>query len=101
MGNVKDPYKDFYTVDDAISMDFDTVKNLQGTYSNKLKVELSGAKYFKKAENATLIDHEGKKHIDMMGAVDVMTVGNNNHFVFEQLEKVFKAKSCVMGAVSP
>lgn len=100
MKSVKDVYKDFYTVDEAIDMDFETVKKLQGTYSNKLKVELSGAKYFKRAENATFIDHEGKKHTDMMGAVGVMTVGNNNSFVWEQMEKVFKAKCYAMGAVS-
>jgi putrescine aminotransferase len=100
MKSVKDVYSDFYTVDDAVNMDFETVKRLQGTYSNKLKVELSGAKYFKKAENATLIDHEGKKHIDMMGAVGVMTVGNNNPFIWEQMEKIFKAKSYAMGAIS-
>jgi putrescine aminotransferase len=100
MKKVKDVYADFYTVDDAVNMDFETVKRLQGTYSNKLKVELSGAKYFKRAENATFIDHEGKKHIDMMGAVGVMTVGNNNPFIWEQMEKVFKAKSYAMGAIS-
>jgi len=63
-------------------------------------VLLSGAKYFTRAENDTFIDHEGKKHIDMMGAVGVMTVGNNNPFVWEQIEKVFKAKSYAMGAIS-
>ena len=36
---------------------------LQETYSNKLKVVLSGGKYFKKAENAAFIDHAGNKHI--------------------------------------
>jgi putrescine aminotransferase len=100
MKKVKDVYREFYTVDDAINMDVDTVKNLQETYSNKLKVVLSGGKYFKKAENAGFIDHEGKRHVDMMGAVGVMTVGNNNPFIWEQIEKVFKAKSYIMGAVS-
>jgi hypothetical protein len=33
MKKIKEVYKDFYTVDDAIDMDFDTVKNLQETYS--------------------------------------------------------------------
>jgi putrescine aminotransferase len=100
MKNVKELYKEFYTVDDAVNMDYDTVVKLQGTYSNKLKVELSGAKYFKKAENAHFIDHEGKRHIDMMGAVGVMTVGNNNPFIWEQMEKVFRARSYAMGAIS-
>jgi putrescine aminotransferase len=100
MKNVKEILKDFYTVDDAIKMDLQTVKNLQETYSNKLKVQLSGGKYFTRAENATFYDSEGVKHIDMMGAVGVMTVGNNNPFVWEQIEKVFKAKSYAMGAVS-
>jgi putrescine aminotransferase len=100
MGKIKDLYSAFYTVDDAIAMDLETVKMIHGTYSNKLKVELSGAKYFTKAENATLIDHEGKKYVDMMGAVGVMTVGNNNPFIWEQLEKIFKAKSYAMGAIS-
>jgi putrescine aminotransferase len=100
MKNVKEVYREFCTVDDAINFDFDTVKNLQETYSNKLKVVLSGGKYFKKAENATFIDHAGNKHVDMMGAVGVMTVGNNNPFIWEQIEKVFKAKNYMMGAIS-
>ena len=29
-----------------------------------------------------------------------MTVGNNNEFVWQNIEKVFKAKSSAMGAVS-
>jgi putrescine aminotransferase len=100
MKKVKEIFRDFYTVDDAIEMDFQTVKELQETYSNKLKVQLSGAKYFTRAENASFIDHAGQKHVDMMGAVGVMTVGNNNAFVWEQIEKVFKAKSYAMGAIS-
>ena len=100
MKKVKEIFKEFYTVDDAIEMDFETVRELQETYSNKLKVRLSGAKYFTRAENANFIDHDGKKHVDMMGAVGVMTVGNNNPFVWEQIEKVFKAKSYAMGAIS-
>jgi len=100
MKNIKEVYKDFYTVDDAINMDLETVKNLQETYSNKLKVVLSGGKYFTKAENANFIDHAGNKWIDMMGAVGVMIVGNNNPFIWENIEKIFKAKSYAMGAVS-
>jgi len=98
--NVKDVYKEFLTVDDAVSLDFESVKNLQETYSNKLKVVLSGGKYFTKAENAHFIDHEGNKWYDMMGAVGVMTVGNNNEFIWQNIEKIFKAKSYAMGAVS-
>ena len=100
MTKVKDIYKDFYTVDDAIKMDFPTVKKLQTTYSNKLKVELSGAKYFVRAENTSLTDADGNRHVDMMGAVGVMTVGNNNPFIWEQIQKVFDAKCYAMGAVS-
>jgi putrescine aminotransferase len=100
MKDVKELCKEFYTVDDAINFDFETVKDLQETYSNKLKVVLSGAKYFKKADNASFIDHAGKRHIDMMGAVGVMTVGNNNEFIWEQIKKVFDAKCYMMGAVS-
>ena len=47
--DVKNVYKEFLTVDEAINLDFETVKNLQETYSNKLKVVLSGGKYFTKA----------------------------------------------------
>ena len=100
MGHVKQSYADFYTVDDALEMDFATVRDLQETYSNKLKVQLSGAKYFTRAENSAFIDHTGARHVDMMGAVGVMTVGNNNPFVWEEISKVFDARSYAMGAVS-
>ena len=100
MKNVRDVYKNFVTIDDAITMDFETVKRLQTTYSNSLKVELSGSPYFVKAENAHLTDYEGNQHYDMVGAVGVMTVGNNNAFVWEQLEKIFKAKCYTMNATA-
>lgn len=100
MRNVRDVYKNFVTIDDAITMDFETVKRLQTTYSNALKVELSNSPYFVKAENAHLTDYQGNMHTDMVGAVGVMTVGNNNAFVWEQLTKVFNAKCYTMNATA-
>ncbi|MDR1611355.1 MAG: aminotransferase class III-fold pyridoxal phosphate-dependent enzyme [Planctomycetota bacterium] len=100
MANVKDKYPEFYTVDDAINFDEATCKMIQEKYSNTLKVQLSGAHYFVKAENAHLTEANGKQWIDMLGAVGVMSVGNNNEFVWKQIEKVFNARCYNMGAVS-
>lgn len=100
MTAVKNIVKDFYTVDDALTMDFEKIKQLQLDHLNRERTLAANAKYFKTAENSTFIDHKGQKHVDMIGAVGVCSVGNNNEFVWENLQKAFKAKNYMMGCVS-
>jgi putrescine aminotransferase len=100
MTNIKDKVKGFYTVDDAIALDYETTQALQFKHLNKTRTILGGSKYFVKADGTKFIDHEGQEHLDMIGAVGVVTVGNNNEFIWNELEKVFHSKQYMMGAVA-
>ncbi|MDR2157319.1 MAG: aminotransferase class III-fold pyridoxal phosphate-dependent enzyme [Clostridiales Family XIII bacterium] len=100
MPKIEDKVKGFYTVDDAIALDYETTQALQFKHLNKTRTILGGSKYFVKADGTKFIDHEGREHLDMIGAVGVVTVGNNNEFVWGELEKVFRSKQYMMGAVA-
>lgn len=92
--------KDFYTVEDAIELDYETTKNLQLKHLNRVRTLAGGSKYFTKAEGCWFTDHEGNRHLDMIGAVGVVTVGNNNEFVWDKIKKVFDSKQYMMGAIA-
>ena len=100
MANVKDLIKDFITVDDAITLDYERTKELQLKHLNRERTLCGNSKYFVKADDCKFIDHNGDEHIDMIGAVGVVTVGNNNPYIWNELEKVFKAKYYMMGTVA-
>jgi putrescine aminotransferase len=100
MSNIKDKIKGFYTVDDAIGLDYETTQKLQFKHLNKTRTILGDSKYFVRADGAVFIDHEGNEHIDMIGAVGVVAVGNNNEFIWNELEKVFRSKQYMMGTVA-
>lgn len=92
--------KDLFTVEDAIQFDYDTTKELQLKYLNRERTLAGGSKYFTKAEGVWFTDYEGNKHLDMIGAVGVVTVGNNNEFVWNKIRKVFDSKQYMMGAIA-
>ena len=100
MANVKDVIKDFITIDDAISMDYETTKELQLKHLNRERTLCGNSKYFVKAKGSKFIDHNGDEHLDMIGGVGVCTIGNNNEYVWGELEKVFKADYYMMGTVA-
>lgn len=94
MTDVKKKCPGFLTVDDAINMNRDETIKTQKEYQNHVRVEgaiqLGAAQYFTHAnENGCeLFDQNGNSHLDMIGGVGVMTVGNSNQFVWEQMVKV-------------
>lgn len=100
MKNVKDVVEGFYTIDDAIVMDYETTRNFQLTHLNETRTLLGGSKYFVKADGCKFIDHEGREHLDMIGAVGVASVGNNNEYVWGEIEKVFQSKQYMMGTIA-
>lgn len=100
MTNVKDLFKDFYTIDEAIALDFEETKELQLKHLNRVRTIDGHAKYFVKADGCDFTEYDGTKHLDMIGAVGVVTVGNNNEFVWDALKKCFDAKLFMMGAIS-
>lgn len=97
---IKDRCPDFWTVDDAINMDYDTVVQMQGKHLNKLRVEMGNGQYFVKSEGYKCVDHNGNECIDMVGGVAVNAVGANNPFIWEELTKVFETKQYNFGAVA-
>lgn len=54
--NVKDIYKDFYTVEDAINFTEEKTRELQLKHLNSQRTLLGNSKYFKRAEGAVFID---------------------------------------------
>ena len=90
----------FYSIDDAIAMDFETTKELQLTHLNRERTLNGGSKFFTRAEDCYFTDHEGNRHLDMIGAVGVVTVGNNNEFVWNEIEKVFRTKQYMIGTIA-
>jgi len=100
MASAKDLVKGFYTVDDALAMDFETTRDLQLTHLNKWRTITGDSKYFVRAEGTKFTDHEGNTHLDMIGAVGVASVGNNNDFIWSELDKAFKSKTYMMGAIA-
>ncbi|MDR1156923.1 MAG: aminotransferase class III-fold pyridoxal phosphate-dependent enzyme [Oscillospiraceae bacterium] len=100
MASVKEKVKGFYTVDDAITMDYETTRDLQLTHLNRERTLSGGCKYFVKADGTKFTDHEGREHLDMIGAVGVASVGNNNDFIWSELEKAFQSKQYLMGAIA-
>lgn len=100
MTDVNSLVADFLTIDDALTLDGETTKALQLKHLNRLRTLDGHAKYFTRAEGCTFIDENGDKHLDMIGAVGVVTVGNNNDFVWSCLQKCFESKQFMMGAIS-
>ncbi|GKW26349.1 aminotransferase class III-fold pyridoxal phosphate-dependent enzyme [Pectobacterium polonicum] len=100
MAQAKDIVPGFYTIDDAIALDGETTRALQLTHLNRMRSLDGHAKYFVRAEGSTFIDDQGEKHLDMIGAVGVVTVGNNNEFVWSCLQKCFDNRLFMMGAIS-
>ncbi|WJV54643.1 aminotransferase class III-fold pyridoxal phosphate-dependent enzyme [Prodigiosinella aquatilis] len=90
----------FYTIDEALALDGKTTKALQLMHLNRLRSLDGHAKYFVKAEGCSFIDENGDNHLDMIGAVGVVSVGNNNEFVWSCLQKCFDNKEFMMGAIS-
>lgn len=100
MADAKKVVPGFYTIDDAIALDGKTTRELQLTHLNRMRSLDGHAKYFVRAEGSTFIDDNGDKHLDMIGAVGVVTVGNNNEFVWSCLQKCFDNRLFMMGAIS-
>ena len=55
--------KNFYTIDDAISMDYETTKELQLKHLNRERTLAGNSKYFVKAEDCWFTDYEGNRHL--------------------------------------
>ncbi|WBW74001.1 aminotransferase class-III [Schizosaccharomyces osmophilus] len=89
-----------WSFDDAMKMDPETVRNLQLAHLNKLRTIHGHARNFVKAENSRFVDEKGQEHLDLIGGVGVVTVGNNNEYVWDCLQKCFNEKLYMMGAIS-
>ncbi|EPY51961.1 hypothetical protein SPOG_00382 [Schizosaccharomyces cryophilus OY26] len=71
-----------WSFDDAMKMAPETVRNLQLAHLNKLRTI------------------RGQQHLDLIGGVGVVTVGNNNEYVWNCLQKCFNEKLYMMGSIS-
>lgn len=97
---IKDRCKNFITVDEALNMSYDEVKELKLKHLNHLRTTICGAQFYREAEDCYMVDQNGKKVIDMLGGVAVKAVGNNNKHVWKALEKAFNAKQNTIDAIT-
>lgn len=82
----------FLTVDDALKLGKNEIRELQIKHQNGLKLELAellgAAKMFVKGDNDKLWDDEGNLHHDMIAGVGAIGMGNCNSFIWDQMAKV-------------
>lgn len=100
MTAVKDILKDFYTVDDAYTMDHEIIKQMQLDHLNRERTLASNAKYFVKADGTSFFDAKGKRHVDMAGAIGACSVGNNNEFIWNAMKTAFEHKNVMLSCIS-
>lgn len=100
MAKIKDLIPEYITIDDAIAMDNEQAHELQLKYLNRVRTQLGAPFYFPKVEGSWFTDYEGNQHLDLVGGVGVTAVGNNNEYVWSELDKVFKSKPYAMGAIA-
>jgi len=84
---------DLITIDQVKKMGRDEVIKLQLEYQNSLRLQMAmsngSAQYIMSAtgNGCELIDSDGNNHLDMIGAVGVMTVGNANPYIWNAIEQ--------------
>jgi len=93
MAKATDVVKGFITVDQASKFGRQEVIDLQTEYQNHLRLAMAmsngSAQQFVgvTGNGVELIDSDGNNHLDMIGAVGVMTVGSCNPYVWKAIEK--------------
>lgn len=97
---IKDRMKGkFWTVEEAVKMDLDTVKECT-KHLNNLRIEMGDGQYFTESEGFMVKDSQGRECIDMIGGVAVNAVGANNPEIFKALQTVFDNKVYNFGTIA-
>ncbi len=82
----------FLTVDQALQLTKEQIRELQMKHQNGTKLELAemigAAQMFVRGDNDRLWDNEGNLHYDMIAGVGAIGMGNCNPFIWEQIEKL-------------
>jgi putrescine aminotransferase len=88
---VKDYYRDFITVGEALNLKRNEVRENYKEYVNSAAVQLLGLldfdKHFVKAKGTKVYDEDGKEYVDFLGGYGALNVGHNNEYVLEGIKK--------------
>ncbi|MEE1296870.1 MAG: aminotransferase class III-fold pyridoxal phosphate-dependent enzyme [Bifidobacterium sp.] len=100
MTKASELYPGFISLDEALTLPEEKVKELQLEHMNEYRTRmgLEGGLTFDiaKAEGCYLWDTEGNKHLDFIGCVGVYLLGHNNPFVVENVRKYLDTKPLTM-----
>jgi putrescine aminotransferase len=100
MPNIKERCPGFITLEDAIALDAEKVKELQLKHLNQYRTQmgLDGGLTFHitRAEGSYLWDSDGNKRLDFIGCVGVYILGHNNPFILDNVRKYLDTKPLTM-----
>lgn len=89
--DIKEKYKNYVSVDDALALKRNDVRENYKEYINSSIVQLMGLldfdKHFVKAEGTKVYDEDGKEYIDFLGGYGALNLGHNNKEVIAEVQK--------------
>jgi len=101
--DVKEIYKDFLTIDDALSLKREDVRQNYKEYINSSAVQLLSLldfdKHFVKAEGTKVYDEAGNEYIDFLGGYGALNVGHNNPDIINEIKKVIGLPNILQASI--
>lgn len=101
--NVKEKYQDYITVDDALKLKRNDVRENYRDYINSSLVQLMGLldfdKNFVRAEGTKVYDEDGNEYIDFLGGYGALNIGHNNKYVIEEIQKAIGLPNILQASI--
>ncbi|EYE88902.1 plastocyanin [Fervidicella metallireducens AeB] len=100
---VKEKYEKFLTVEDALNLKRNDVRENYGEYINSSIVQLMGIldfdKHFVRAEGTKVYDEDGREYIDFLGGYGALNTGHNNKEIWEEIQKVIGLPNILQASI--
>lgn len=100
---IKEKYQEFLTVDDALLLKRDSVRENYRDYISSSVVQLMGLldfdKHFVKAEGTKVYDEDGKEYIDCLGGYGALNLGHNNKEVIGEVQKAIGLPNILQASI--
>lgn len=101
--DVKEMYQGFITVDDALALKRDEVRENYKDYINSSIVQLMGLldfdKHFVRAEGTKIYDEDGNEYIDFLGGYGALNVGHNNREIIGEIQKAIGLPNILQASI--
>lgn len=100
---IKEKYKEFLTIDDALALKRSDVRENYREYINSSAVQLLSLldfdKHFVKAEGTKVYDEDGNEYIDFLGGYGALNVGHNNSEILKEIQKVIGLPNILQASI--